>query len=300
MFWPTGPTFPFIDGSTFAVSCLASGFTRREHDTPTPIQSAIVELWDSYPLGTRLSVDTSDRFGHFGPWPEGGTIVAKANGYCPEIIDDFPCTFQPSFVSLEPLDIDLVETRHHDDYFSLSSQLDSYPVHDGDVITAIDPQGITCGLQWIDGDGSDQIRIFGDDPRTAVDEGAREGDTITFWLNCRFPVAASRAWHNIGDPVNELHAAVPTEYALLQNYPNPFNAGTTMSFDLKDEAEWSLTVYNIVGQRVRRFAGQDAAGRLSVQWDGRGESGDEMASGVYFYRVTANEFTANKKMLLLK
>jgi hypothetical protein len=95
-------------------------------------------------------------------------------------------------------------------------------------------------------------------------------------------------------------SAVPTEYALHQNYPNPFNAGTVMSFDLKEEAAWSLVVYNIAGQTVREFAGHNGTGAVSVAWDGRDNSGNPTASGVYFYRVTANGFNATKKMTLVK
>jgi hypothetical protein len=95
-------------------------------------------------------------------------------------------------------------------------------------------------------------------------------------------------------------SVVPTEYALLQNYPNPFNAGTIIAFDLKRETDWSVAVYNIAGQTVRTFAGHDATGRVQVAWDGTDNSGNGVASGVYFYRVKAEAFTATKKMTLLK
>jgi hypothetical protein len=95
-------------------------------------------------------------------------------------------------------------------------------------------------------------------------------------------------------------AVVPTSYALLQNYPNPFNAGTVMSFELTNDANWSVTVYNITGQTVRTFEGRNSAGNVSVPWDGTDESGRPMASGVYFYRLHANDFTATKKMLLVR
>ena len=93
---------------------------------------------------------------------------------------------------------------------------------------------------------------------------------------------------------------VPTEYALLQNYPNPFNAGTVIAFDLKMETDWNLAVYNIAGQTVRTFSGHDAVGQVHVTWDGTTETGSPVASGVYFYRLKADAFTATKKMTLLK
>ncbi len=95
-------------------------------------------------------------------------------------------------------------------------------------------------------------------------------------------------------------AVVPTSYALQQNYPNPFNAGTVMSFDLVGEANWTLTIYNVAGQTVREFNGVNGAGSVRVAWDGRTTDGMAASSGVYFYRVSANNFTATKKMTLMK
>jgi len=92
----------------------------------------------------------------------------------------------------------------------------------------------------------------------------------------------------------------PKSYALMQNYPNPFNAGTVIRFDLKETSDWSLQVYNITGQLVRTFTGHDEASTVSVTWDGTDRDGNHAASGVYFYRVNAGDFTATKKMTLVK
>jgi hypothetical protein len=94
--------------------------------------------------------------------------------------------------------------------------------------------------------------------------------------------------------------APPTSYALHQNFPNPFNAGTVIPLSLKNDGEWNLTVYNVAGQVVKTFSGNDAAGTINVRWDGRGDNGESVASGMYFYRATADEFTATKKMVVLK
>lgn len=93
---------------------------------------------------------------------------------------------------------------------------------------------------------------------------------------------------------------VPTSYALHQNYPNPFNAGTVMTFDLVQESNWTLTIYNVTGQTVREFSGRDGVGSVRVAWDGADEHGAALSSGVYFYRVEANGFKASKKMTLVK
>jgi len=101
--------------------------------------------------------------------------------------------------------------------------------------------------------------------------------------------------------VEAAKVAPPTSYALHQNFPNPFNAGTVIPLSLKNAGEWHITVYNVAGQVVKTFAGNDEAGTLNVRWDGRGDNGEAVASGMYFYRATAgDDFTATKKMVLLK
>jgi hypothetical protein len=87
---------------------------------------------------------------------------------------------------------------------------------------------------------------------------------------------------------------VPAEFS-LSNYPNPFNAATTVEMSLPVASEWTLSIYNVVGQRVAEFSGYNEAGRVLVKFDGTG-----LASGVYFYKAEAGQFSATKKMLLLK
>jgi len=89
---------------------------------------------------------------------------------------------------------------------------------------------------------------------------------------------------------------LPTEFALNQNYPNPFNPTTEISFSLPSASDVKLEVYNIMGQRVVTLAdGYLEAGRHATIWDA-----SSVASGIYFYRLTANEFVETKKMVLLK
>jgi hypothetical protein len=88
---------------------------------------------------------------------------------------------------------------------------------------------------------------------------------------------------------------VPADYALHQNYPNPFNPTTTISFSLPVASEYTLTIYNVAGQQVAQFSDRADAGLVEIEWDA-----SDMASGVYFYKLVANNFTATKKMVLLK
>jgi hypothetical protein len=94
--------------------------------------------------------------------------------------------------------------------------------------------------------------------------------------------------------------SMPSDFTLSQNYPNPFNPSTTISFALPDAANWHLTIYNVNGGVVREFDGQSEAGMKDVVWDGTNETGTVAASGVYFYRLQAGNFSQTKKMMLLK
>jgi hypothetical protein len=107
---------------------------------------------------------------------------------------------------------------------------------------------------------------------------------------------------SINVPVSSAGAnPIPTSYALDQNYPNPFNAGTVISFALPEASRVKVTVFNVLGQTVMVLADQEmAAGMQRVAWDGRDDNGNSAASGVYFYRISANSFTDTKKMTLLK
>jgi hypothetical protein len=94
---------------------------------------------------------------------------------------------------------------------------------------------------------------------------------------------------------------LPYTFQLHQNYPNPFNSNTIILFDLERTGIVSLTVYNILGQRVTTLINSELpAGRHSVTWDGRNQSRDKVSSGVYFYVLNQNENRDVKKLLLLK
>ena len=103
-----------------------------------------------------------------------------------------------------------------------------------------------------------------------------------------------------------LASLIPKETALLHNYPNPFNPETWIPYQLSESAEVTLTIYDINGQLVRRLAlGHQAAGMYrsrtrAAYWDGRNQLGEPVASGLYFYTLTADKFTATRRMLILK
>ncbi len=95
--------------------------------------------------------------------------------------------------------------------------------------------------------------------------------------------------------------AVPETYSLSQNYPNPFNANTRIEFALREPGNVRLDIFNILGQKVATPVNEYlTAGLKRVDWDGTDETGQAVASGMYFYRLSAGNFTEMKKMVLMK
>jgi hypothetical protein len=96
-------------------------------------------------------------------------------------------------------------------------------------------------------------------------------------------------------------ANLPTEFALSQNVPNPFNPTTVVEYALPKDAQVNIAVYNVLGQHVKTLMNDmQRAGRQTVTWDGTDNSGSSVASGVYFYKIRAGDFSDTKKMVLLK
>jgi sugar lactone lactonase YvrE len=90
-------------------------------------------------------------------------------------------------------------------------------------------------------------------------------------------------------------------YKLEQNYPNPFNPSTTISFALPQASEVSLSIFNTNGQFVKKLvAGEMNAGNHNFTWDATNERGERVASGVYLYVIKAGEFTAQRKLVVMK
>jgi hypothetical protein len=90
-------------------------------------------------------------------------------------------------------------------------------------------------------------------------------------------------------------STLPTNFNLSQNYPNPFNPVTKINLELPVASNWSIEVFNINGQRVAQFSGASEAGIVTVEWNA-----ENFGSGMYFYKAVAGDFSATKKMVLLK
>lgn len=99
---------------------------------------------------------------------------------------------------------------------------------------------------------------------------------------------------------------VPQETALHANYPNPFNPETWIPYQLAAPSEVTLTIYDMNGGVVRHLEiGHQPAGLYrshsrALHWDGRNDRGESVVSGLYFYTLSAGDFTATRKMLIKK
>jgi predicted CXXCH cytochrome family protein len=94
---------------------------------------------------------------------------------------------------------------------------------------------------------------------------------------------------------------IPTEFALNQNFPNPFNPSTTITFSVPAKQAVRLDVFDIVGRLVKTIVDKELdAGNYRLIWDGKGRTGESVASGVYLYRLQAGAYSAMKKMIMLK
>ena len=104
------------------------------------------------------------------------------------------------------------------------------------------------------------------------------------------------------DRVNSLDIRLtPQDFALMQNFPNPFNPTTEISFSLPVAGYVELSVYNMVGQKIRALSSENLnSGYHSVIWDGMNDAGTQAATGMYFYTIRTGNFKNTKKMLFLK
>lgn len=96
-------------------------------------------------------------------------------------------------------------------------------------------------------------------------------------------------------------AELPTRYELGQNYPNPFNPSTNIEYQVPVSGIVRITIYNAIGQEVLTLANRHhEAGYYTITWNGKDKTGNNVQSGIYLYKMTANDYTSVKKMLFLK
>ena len=106
--------------------------------------------------------------------------------------------------------------------------------------------------------------------------------------------------------ISILPKRLPTQTQLLANYPNPFNPETWIPFELSQDSQVAISIYDVQGQLIRQLElGVVTAGRYiradqAAYWDGKTATGEAVASGTYFYHLQAGDYIETKKMVILK
>ena len=116
------------------------------------------------------------------------------------------------------------------------------------------------------------------------------------------PIGSNR-WMDfeLGELSTDTKVSVPKTFSLNQNYPNPFNPTTEITFSLEQRSNISLTIFNVLGQKVKVLAeGSKQAGTHRLSWDGRDQMGNAVSTGLYFYTLTDGSKSITKKMALMK
>lgn len=203
---------------------------------------------------------------------------------------------------------------------------DGTTLQNGDEIGVFSDSGFCVGAVAWEGVNT-AITVWGDDSQTDSTDGFVAGDTLRFriWRQSEdkeyaaivsFQSSEQQIYKANGLSIlsdlianditttiqNETDSPQPTEYLLTQNYPNPFNPETTIRFELPEAGETKLTIYNITGQVIRILVNEyRQAGRFEVSWNGKNDSGKNVPSGLYIYKLEAGKrITISKKMLLMQ
>ena len=188
-----------------------------------------------------------------------------------------------------------------------------------DLVTVAQAFGATGPGAFADANGDGRVNIidlvtvaahFGESTASAAPEmlSARHVDQIRTWVREAHGADDGSETFRRGLEVLEslLRAIVPETTALLPNYPNPFNPETWIPFELKQGSQVEVRIYDVSGRVIRhldlgyRESGYYTNRAEAIYWDGRDETGEQAASGVYFYELRAGEFRDIRQMALLK
>jgi len=138
----------------------------------------------------------------------------------------------------------------------------------------------------------------GDNVTEEIDQTGLPGLAAATWTNS---ARTTYEYESGSSAVQLSDTPAPAGWELNQNYPNPFNPTTSIRYSLQRTGQVEVTVYNMLGQTVRVLEnGVQAPGVYETTWDGRDAHGKEVASGMYLYRISTDDFTETRKMMLLK
>ncbi len=141
-----------------------------------------------------------------------------------------------------------------------------------------------------------KIAFFAFDPLSLDSDTETEEEYYWYGFSDQAPQVQTLIWFGVTTGIERVNDLVPGTYALGQNYPNPFNPSTTINFALPQTSNVVLKVYDVLGSEVATLLnGEKAAGNYEVSFDA-----SKLASGLYIYTLNTGNFTASKKMMLIK
>ena len=166
-------------------------------------------------------------------------------------------------------------------------------------------------FDWSVVDGSGVECLIDDDMATmeanSFMSGLEEGTTLTnvsgiFNFSFGTYKIQIRDMADLGQlGIDDDFAGIAREFALYPNFPNPFNPETRIRFQLAENSDVKLMVYDVLGRKVRTLVSDRMnAGHHVINWDGLNDAGTDVASGMYVYRIKAGNFIAHRKMLLVR
>jgi len=143
------------------------------------------------------------------------------------------------------------------------------------------------------------------DRQVALDEGVeysfylRTRDYVATAEKSRFRIIVGTEFF-VQEKVSRL-LDLPTKVALYQNFPNPFNPSTIIRYDIAEPGMVNLRIYDVTGALVRVLETRlRDRGRYQIGWNGENNRGEQISSGVYFYRLTAPGYSQTRKMVLIR
>ncbi|HIA86566.1 MAG TPA: T9SS type A sorting domain-containing protein, partial [Candidatus Marinimicrobia bacterium] len=166
----------------------------------------------------------------------------------------------------------------------------------GKYIFADFEYGDVWSLEY-DGENPPEVSTLGDlGPYSVTSFGVDQQDELYI---CSFDGAIYKFVQT--NSAGEHSNLIPNKFSLYQNYPNPFNPITTMSYDLPEDSFVNITIYDILGLKVKTVVNTTQnAGHKSVIWDATDSLGKPVSAGVYLFQIQAEDFRQTKKMVLLK
>ncbi len=242
---------------------------------------------------------------HFGYWLKtsaSGTLTYP--GLVPLVTDPFAGA---DFKAVPQSGV--IPTPEWIDMYGEGIILDGELVPAGSMIEVFDEDGNLCGSATVEQGGVVKFTpIYFDLGSTPVDEGTQRGGRVNFSVNGQ-PVNEDYQIEQFGQrlqlgqftSLQRTSAELPTDFVLKQNFPNPFNPATLIEFNVPKTEFVSLEVFNLLGERVNTLVNRSLpVGSYGVTWNGDDSEGNVVPSGIYFYRLTAGDFTETKKMMLVK